>query len=165
MSISQKRLKELLTYRRDGTFVWKVTMGSRAPKGAIAGVFTRHGYIRIRLDGKDYYAHRLAWLYVHGVMPNTIDHFDGDGLNNKIRNLRDCTQAENTQNRSASGKRSNACGYIGVSWSTSNNKWRADIAVNKKKTLLGYFDSPKKASDAYQAAKRSAHIFHPELTR
>lgn len=40
--------------------------------------------------------HRLAWRLYHGEWPKeTINHIDGNKLNNRIENLEDVTQAEN----------------------------------------------------------------------
>lgn len=47
--------------------------------GKEAGRITKDGYISIRLNKKDYYAHRVSWLLTHGVWPiNSIDHINGD---------------------------------------------------------------------------------------
>src|SRR5580765_3989527 len=56
-----------------------------------AGVRTPDGRITIRMGGYCHLAHRLAWLYVHGVWPVQIDHKNRNTLANRICNLREAT--------------------------------------------------------------------------
>ena len=54
---------------------------------------------RLSIDGKSYYAHRVAWAMVHGVDPSgVIDHINQDIKDNRIANLRDVSQSENARN-------------------------------------------------------------------
>ncbi|UGO56005.1 putative HNH endonuclease [Escherichia phage JLBYU40] len=97
--ITQDRLKELLDYDPlTGVFRWKVSRG-RVSKGSIAGteVWVSDNYIRleIRIDGKRYKAHQLAFLYVYGYIPEEIDHKDRNPLNNAIDNLLDSSKSRN----------------------------------------------------------------------
>ena len=70
MALTQSRLKEVLSYDPDsGKFTWKINRGSMKA-GSVAGYLdSSNGYICIRLDGKLYKAHRLAWFYTHGYDP------------------------------------------------------------------------------------------------
>jgi hypothetical protein len=82
-----------------------------------------------------------------------IDHRDLDGLNNRRRNLRPATIAQNRQNvRRRSHNRS---GFKGVSWKATNRNWVAQIRLDGKPKHLGSFDSPIDAARIYdRAAKR-----------
>jgi hypothetical protein len=103
----------------------------------------------IWIDGKRYYAHRLAWLYMTGKFPDQqIDHIDQDGTHNIWRNLREAT---NTQNAANSRRRNNASGFKGVFWQRSR-RWRASIMVNSRRIHLGYFNTPEEAYAVYLAA-------------
>ena len=65
--ITQKRLKRLLEYDAGtGEFRWLVSTSNRAPIGTLVRGKCRGGYLRARIDGRLYYCHRLAWLYVYG---------------------------------------------------------------------------------------------------
>lgn len=80
-----------------------------------------------------------------------IDHKDGDKLNNRMSNLRVCTQVENMQNRVAASKPKTSK-YKGVCWSKKDNRWRATIKVSGKQIGLGYFRDEELASRAYDEA-------------
>ena len=159
--MTQSRLKELLHYDPEtGVFVWKVAH-PRVRAGGRAGSISSRGYVRIRISGKDYWAHRLAWLYIHGDFPkNEVDHKDGDKTNNRIDNLRDCTHAQNHQNRvSMPGSSSK---YPGVSWYKNSKKWRAKIVLHGKDKYLGLYESEVDAYKAYCKAKYELHKFQPQ---
>lgn len=154
-ALELKRLKELLNYDPDtGAFTWKVSKGT-VSAGSVAGRFNDEGYISIKIDSKEMKAHRLAWLYVHGNMPeDQIDHINGKRNDNRILNLRLVTYSENQQNLRAA-RSDNKTGYLGVS--RSRNKFLARICVNKKIFHLGMFDDPASAYSAYVEAKRKLH--------
>jgi hypothetical protein len=79
------------------------------------------------------------------------DHKDGDGLNNRRKNLRNCSPSQNIHNqRVRSGEKSSR--FKGVSWSTEKGKWRAQIIVRPKSIHLGYFDDEEDAAEAYDEA-------------
>lgn len=89
--------------------------------------------------------HRLLHKPVKGFI---VDHIDQNKLNNQKSNLRDATKSINALN---SGMWShNKSGYKGVCWSKQAKKWRTSINIDGKQYHLGYFDDPKKASEAYQ---------------
>ena len=105
MEITRERLQTLLHYDPEtGFFTWRVSRG-KARTGAVAGTKDPRGYIRITIDTRMYPAHRLAWLYMNGVMPdNGVDHKNNDPADNRWQNLRGATQAQNTLNRGASSR-------------------------------------------------------------
>lgn len=159
--ITQDRLKEVIFYDPEsGIFKWKAITSNRVKVGDIAGRDNGNGYIRISIDGRGYYAHRLAWLYIHGELPKKgIDHKDGDGKNNKIENLRPASQAQNGQNQKL--RTTNVSGHTGVSRHNIPGKWIATIWKNNKKFHIGVFDSVSEANTAYLAEKARLHTFQP----
>lgn len=139
-----------------GVFTAKVRSGTRPPGTVLHGCKKDNGYLVIGVCGKQYYAHRLAWLFVHGDWPDDqIDHVDGDRSNNAIANLRDVAQQVNGQNlRSATA--ASALGVLGVtSW--HGGRFRASIGLNGKRYHLGLFATEKEAYEAYVRKKRELH--------
>lgn len=101
-------------------------------------------------DGKQYRAHRIAWLIVYGRWPEChIDHINGDSTDNRINNLREATNAENC--RSSKRSSNNQSGYKGVHFCNYTKRWRASICVNGKTKKLGRFNTPEEAHEAYKA--------------
>jgi hypothetical protein len=114
------------------------------------------------VEGKIFLAHRLAWLYVHGVMPeHYVDHINGVKNDNRIENLRDVKQGVNLQNQKRAKRNRVSSDLLGVSFSNKGqNKdrpYRARIVVDRKEIHLGTFAYEKDAHDAYLAAKRQYH--------
>lgn len=155
--LTAERLREAIEYDPEtGDFRWRIGLSRRVCPGAPAG-FIVDGYRRIGLDGKRYWAARLAWLYVHGVHPTgQIDHIDGDPLNNRISNLRDVSHAVNQQNQRRAHHQ-NKLGMLGVVEDKRSGKFLARIFVNGKTKFLGSYRDPAEAQQAYIEAKRALH--------
>lgn len=102
--LTQTRLKELMHYDPNtGVFTWRVApRRSRLKKGDAAGSYDAKGARQIKIDGQTYRAHRLAWLYVHGIWPAVLlDHVNGKPGDNRLRNLREATYSQNAMNQAA----------------------------------------------------------------
>lgn len=157
-SLTVDGVREALIYESaTGLFSWRIRPAMAIPAGVRAGSKNKAGYITIRLKGKSYLAHRLAWLYVHGVMPlNEIDHLNGTRDDNRIANLRQADRKGNCENvrKPLAGNKS---GYLGVSLDPWNGKWLAQISIGGKKKRIGCFDSPELAHQAYLETKRRVH--------
>ena len=91
-------------------------------------------------------AHRVAFFLYHGhypVWPNSVDHINHDGCDNRIENLREVTAKEQAMNTRLS--KSNTSGVKGVSFLKDRNKWRASANIDGKKTNLGTFATMNEA--------------------
>ena len=162
-TLTAARLRELLHYDPEtGVFTW---LKVRAPHkvGSVAGTRSKPGYIYITINQRSYAAHRLVWLYVHGVFPkHQIDHRDGDQGNNRIVNLREATNSQNHQNVTASRNGSSG-GYLGVTYDRARGKWQAQIKQEGKYRFLGRHATPEAAFIAYCEAKATFHTFNPNV--
>lgn len=97
-----------------------------------------NGYIQIQIDGKNFMAHRLAFLWMNGKWPDDrTDHKDLVKNNNAWVNLRECTHSQNRANVSQEAR--NTSGYKGVHWHTVMGMWCASIKKNGITYKLGYF--------------------------
>lgn len=155
-TITTERLQELLNYDQETGLFTRRLRAARMPAGSRAGWLRKDGYIDIRLDGRIYRAHRLAWQYVHGESPpNDVDHINGVRDDNRIANLRLATQSENMWN--SNRQRNNTSGFRGVIWHKPTMKWRARIRHNGKCISIGYYDCIIDAAKAYDAKARELY--------
>lgn len=132
--IDQARLKQLLDYDPEtGEFRWRADV-KHMYAGRVAGTEFKSTnaqtkYLRIKVDSVTYMAHRLAWLWANGSMPSDdIDHINGDGLDNRLSNIRVVTRNENLRNMPK--QKSNTSGLTGIHWRARTQRWIAQI--NKK---------------------------------
>ena len=133
-----------------------IAHSSKAKVGDIAGFIDASGYVRIFVLGRQYKAHRLAWLYLHGTWPTgEIDHIDSNKKNNSANNLRDVPKPINQQNRKTPTR--SASGLLGVTRSTRGNRYVARIRVGGTTKYLGSFLTAEDAHLAYITAKRKNH--------
>jgi len=157
LKITQERLKEILSYDSDtGFFKWLVSRGRNgngARVGQIAGTKDVTGRITITIEGRHYRAHRLAWLYVYGRLPNgELDHRNGVQSDNRCSNLREATKSQNAAN-----KRVLRAGLKGACFNRRRDKWMAAIRKDYKQIHLGYFATEQEAHAAYVEAANKLH--------
>jgi len=97
----------------------------------------------------------LLHRYVKGAddgRKTTVDHIDGNTLNNRKINLQICSNRKNLikQDLCINSK----TGVKGVCKFTKNNRYMAYITVNRKRIHLGYFDTIEEAKKAREEAEK-----------
>ena len=137
MSLTYKKAREIFDYRDDGKLIWKVRKSSNTKIGSVAGSFYKNSYSQVRVDAKDYMAHRVIWLWHHGYTPEgDLDHINRVKSDNRIENLREVSRQCNTRN--TGNQKDNKSGVKGVytheSW---GNVWRSFITIQGRKCSLG----------------------------
>lgn len=155
--MTKELLQQALSYDPEtGIFCWLVDRGRFAKTGAVAGCTNGRGYRVIKVYGKHFYAHRMAWMMTVGELADDVevDHIDGNKANNKLANLRAVTKSVNQQNL-RKPRNNNTSGFLRVS--QSGMDWRAEIQVEGKRLRLGTFATPEIAYQAYIQAKRQYH--------
>ena len=150
---SQEDLCRLFEYR-EGNLYWRIRLSNYAKIGEKAGSLCPRGYMRIQINHKKYFAHRIIWCYHFGPIADKlqIDHIDGNKTNNMIENLRLATHGQNKCNnkRAFCNSKTN---ILGVNWFEKTNKWKVAIRKNHKKIHLGYFVNQEDAIAARKAAE------------
>jgi len=158
-------LIRILDYNENtGIFIWKINPAKNVKIGDTAGNVDSRGYIVIRIKGKAYKAHRLAWFYMTGEWPKyDIDHDDRVKTNNIFSNLKDSTKSENMKNRKKN--KNNTSGFNGVYWDKEAKKWRVRIMVEGKLKHIGFFEDVNAAAEARLSANKqfNYHLNHGEL--
>jgi len=148
-----------------GLMLWRINKGGRRIAGREVGrIRAKDGYRHVKIDGRMYLVHRLAWLYVHGVWPQgLLDHENTRRADNWIDNLRECTRSQNGANRPAQANNdAKTKGVHRVVWSGGRVMWKAQIYVTvegqrKRGEYLGCFETKQEASAAY--SKRAVELF------
>jgi hypothetical protein len=148
----------LLSWRfRDKDLADKLGMTQRGLKqfntryaGKKAGSRHSAGYlhlnINIKLNRYSGLVHRIIWVMEFKEVPDTIDHIDGDKLNNKIVNLRNVCTRDNSFN--CKTRNDSSSGVTGVSYRKQRSKWRAYCFIGGKQFTLGHYVTFAEAIEA-----------------
>ena len=148
-------LKNFLNYDPEtGVFTRRFPWGSK-PAGSIAGGLSPQGYWQIQLCGKTYGAHRLAWLYVYGHLPDgQLDHINRNRQDNRICNLRQVNRSQNAHNTVAKSTSTTKIKGVYFNRNKGSKNWTASIMVSGKRTHLGNFKTLEEAASARLKAEK-----------
>ncbi len=163
MKVSRQQLtvelvKSVLNYDPEtGWFTWSSKVNSRGiVVGSRAGTLRSDGYRKLRVFGVECKEHNLAWFVTYGRWPYPeIDHRDRNRTNNAIGNLREATSSQNKCNSDL--KKMSTSGRRGVSWSSAQRKWAAQINADGRYYYLGMHETKESALAAYEDAARRLH--------
>jgi len=100
---------------------------------------------------KTAYMHRIITSATKGIQ---VDHKDGDGLNNLSSNLRLATASQNQMNMR---KHTKKAGLKGAYYHKRDNRWLAQISINRKHVYLGCYETEIDAHMAYCVASKEIH--------
>jgi hypothetical protein len=154
--ITQEELKELLNYNSEtGVFTWKVSPARQVFSGDIAGTKRKDGYIQIKVKNELILSHRLAWIYMYGYLPKYIDHINGQRDDNRIINIREVSNQQNSLNSKIS--KNNTSGIKGVYWDKSRNKWTVRLSIDGKCKFFKRFDDIDLAKLVIEEVRNKYH--------
>jgi hypothetical protein len=151
-----ERVNELLRYEPEtGKLYWKISRKGVKGAGSEAGGLNCDGYITVGIEGKKYYAHRVAHLLVNKVWPDRDpEHENLIKSDNRWENIKDlATGSENMGNRVAYSN--NTSGLKGVSWFKRDKKWQVHVGINGTAIGVGYFEDHRLAGLTYDAAAKA----------
>ena len=151
-----------LKYDLETGLIWGQNYSFKDKRWDVKSSSEHHEYLQIDIGSKTYKHHRVIYKFYNpdwdiedgSPKNNSIDHINGTKNDNRIANLRNVTNQQNTWNRT------NTKGYC---WHKAIKKWMAQIQLNDKKVHLGYFDLEADARNAYLEAKKVHHIITPIL--
>lgn len=122
----------------------------------LSGVYSK-GYLTVKLYKNGKYKrkkiHRLVLEYFEGKSELVVDHINGIKDDNRLVNLRYCSQKENILNYTKNFLNTSSK-YSGVYFNRKSGKWVARIRINGKRKYLGSFNSEELAHKEYLSAKQ-----------
>ena len=153
---TQAELHRLFDYSfTTGELTRKVRTANNTKIGDNAASKNKAGYLRVRINSKEYGAHRIVWRWVTGEDPGAlqVDHINEIKDCNAWHNLRVATHTQNKQNTKKTK------GY----WLVKHTgKYQACIVVNGTSITLGCHATEAEAAAAY---KKASLKYHGEFSR
>lgn len=151
-------LRKELTYVPETGLFFRNDRPAALRAGEVINTLNDQGYVIITLLGRNYRAHRLAWMWMYGYMPHhEIDHINRVRHDNRLCNLRLADSSQNKQNTAL--RVDNTSGFRGVT--RKRDKWQARVVVNGRRTCVGSFGTLEEAGEAARLARERLHSHLP----
>ena len=149
----ESHFKTVKTHKR-----WTTLYAGKAC-GTISHKSETRKYYLTQLNGRTFFNHRIIYGIHHGVadFKKAIDHIDGNGQNNDIKNLRLVTASENKLNSKIN--KNNTSGYKNIYFHKLFKKYVCQIVINRKHKHLGFYNTLEEALKA-----RNSYIEHLKET-
>jgi hypothetical protein len=154
-TLTKEYLHQVFEYKNGGLY-WKINKQSICVGSKAGTIDYLRPYVRITLHGKRYQEHHLVFLMFNGVLPKQIDHINGIKNDNRIENLRHCTNSQNQYNTKPKNLRKN------VSFYKRTGKWQVQLKINQKTLHFGYFEDVELAD---LVAHEARDLYHGKFAR
>lgn len=121
----------------------------RNKKGEIVAntIVDEDDYALTSYNNKLIFMHQLVYKLYNNYIPGLTDHINNNRKDNRIENLREATNGENSHN--VSNSKNNTSHYHGVSWFKRDNKWKAYVTKDGNCYNLGCYKNEIDAAKAY----------------
>lgn len=144
-----------------GEMTWIRAKANGIKPGTKVGWINAQGYHEFAFRGVFIKVHRVAFALTHGHWPEPYcDHINGNKLDNRACNLRECSPLQSAQNRRLF--KNSKSGIKGVSWDREARKWRARAWMHGRAKLSGRFN---RLEDAITFVKQAREQLHGEFAR
>jgi hypothetical protein len=153
--LSYEQFKDIIRYEPEtGNLFWlprsseyvhhtRVNSWNSRNANRLISTIDSKGYVFCSVLGKQYRAHRVAWLLVYGEWPDVIDHINGVRTDNRLINLRSVNSHTNHLNQKLNSK--NTSGVSGVYFNKNKGIWCAQMKFKGRTYHLGsttdFFDA------------------------
>lgn len=131
---------KLLYGRHTGCLVWRSGPYKGREVGCVVSnkAGNEYRFFTLSYKGKscNFMAHQVIWFLCCGYWAQELDHENGNGLDNKLTNLRPVTRSINNKNHRKQSN--NSSGLSGVSWIKNRSKWRAYTTHEDRQVILAY---------------------------
>jgi hypothetical protein len=134
-------------------FRWHANMLDSRPDRVIKKKYIHAAVYLGMKNGKQ----QLQTVYLHRLIMGaakgqTVDHINGNTLDNRRSNLRFATRSQQNMNKGVPSN--NTSGFKGAYLDKRDQRWAASIWINGEKKSLGYHDAAEDAARAYDRAAR-----------
>lgn len=147
LEVHLKDIHQYFDYHSDGYLIEKTIRNNKQRTRVgerIRESFNSSGYKQIKYKKRHVLLHRAIFYFHHKFLPKYVDHINGSRTDNRIENLRECTQSQNVS-CSGARKKKMKC----VFYEKRRNLFCARTTINKKNKHIGYFKTEKEAAIAY----------------
>ncbi len=130
---------------------WAETLGCFSWCATVVGGGAVYAVSHVQGTGRKNNKQRLMHRFLLAAAPSQeVDHVNGNGLDNRIQNLRLCTRSENLRNRRKNTN--NTSGFKGVYFHKAAGKWLARLSTRVDGEHLGLHKTAEDAAHAYDEA-------------
>lgn len=147
-----------------GILFWENPPKNHAQRaGTVAGFICigkgkNKNYWHVRALGRTYKRSRLVFYMMHGRWPTpAVDHINGDSLDDRPSNLRECSQSLNTSNSRDKARRHPLPRGV---YRTKQGRYMGRHTKDGVTVSVGTYETIEQAKAAYEAARLEAFGEH-----
>lgn len=154
LSKNKWALVDVEDFERLRQFNWICTTNTSKKNISVGKLFTVYAF---RWTPRKQYKRCRIYLHQEIIGSKYIDHINGNGLDNRKKNLRKCSRSQNQANRRSKYTSTlKLKGVFRIKYKTKN-PYRANLQHKGVMYYLGVYPTAKQASEAYMQKAKEIH--------